>query len=139
MTQLPVAEERSTVISRIASILLVLFSAYMWYRILLVLALAPPPYEEMLGRFNTPGGLPLLTQALIAASHAVTSYWYLFAAAGLVAAVILVWMGSTKRCVGSLAILAAASFGGIFAMGFLMFEGLLIPILRLMITLGLRR
>ena len=139
MTQLPVAEERPTVISRIASILLVLFSAYMWYQILLVLALAPPPYERMWDRFEVPGGLPLLTQALIAASHAVMSYWYLFAAAVLIAAAILIWMGWTKRRVGSLAILAAASLGGLFAMGFLMFEGLLMPQLRLMIELSLRR
>ena len=136
MTQAAAPPEKHSIISRVATVLLVLFSGLLWYHILWFLATGPQPFEEMFDRFGIRAGLPVPTRALIGASHVVTTYWYVFGVLGVVAIVWLMWAGLTKRCVGRLAILAAASFGAAWALGILMWAGLLMPLIKLIEAVG---
>ncbi len=136
MTQAAAPPEKHSIISRVATVLLVLFSGLLWYQILWSLATGPQPFEEMFDRFDIRAGLPVPTRALIGASHVITTYWYVFGVLGVVAIVWLMWAGLTKRCVGRLAILAAASFGAGWALGILMLAGLMPPLIDMIEAVG---
>lgn len=136
MTQAAAPPEKHSIISRVATVLLVLFSGLLWYQILWLLATGPQPFEEMFDRFDIRAGLPVPTRALIGASHVVTTYWYVFGLVGVVAIVWLMWAGLTKRRVGRLAILAAASYVAALALGILMLAGLFMPLIDLFEAVG---
>jgi len=129
MTQAAAPPEKHSIISRVATVLLVLLSGLLWYQILWSLATGPQPFEEMFDRFGIRAGLPVPTRAIIGASHVVTTYWYVFGLVGVAAIVWLMWAGLAKRRVGRLAILAAASYAAAWALGILMLAGLGTPLI----------
>ena len=136
MTQAAAPPEKHSIISRVATVFLVLFSGLLWYQILWLLATGPQPYEEMFDRFDIRAGLPMPARAIIGASHVVTTYWYVFGVVGVAAIVWLMWAGLTKRRVGRLAILAAVSYAAAWAMGILMLAGLFIPLIDMIEAVG---
>ena len=60
----------------------------------------------------------------------------MFGLVGVAAIVWLMWAGLTKRRVGRLAILAAASYAAAFALGILMLAGLMTPLIDMIEAVG---
>lgn len=125
-----------TPISRTATVLLVLIAGYLWYLALQAIALLPPPFERLFAKFEIAGGLPEPTVLLIEAARIVGGYWYLFVAAGLAAAGILIWRGMVRDHLLLALLIAAISFitAGVVWIG--TFAAMWLPFITLIHSVG---
>jgi len=131
MTEAPEATEKPTVIARVATVLLILFSALMWATVLDTLAAAGPPFQRIFDKFEITGGLPWTTDFLIGSAQVLNQYWYLFGL-GIVAVVAwLIWAGMRRDRLGQLLVLAIASFASLHGAVVLTFIGLMLPLMKL--------
>ena len=128
--------QRPTLIARIAGVLLVLFSAAMWFAILLVLAAVPAKVEPTYHKFRMGRALPALTKFLFDASSVITAYWYLFALVMVAVVAWLIWLALRRDRLGRLLLLAGVSFVSSNAVAWVLYAAVLWPILRMIKVIG---
>ena len=128
--------QKPTLIARIAGVLLVLFSASMWYGIFLFLAVVPAKMEPAYQKFQMGRALPASIKFLFGASSVITTYWYLFAL--VVAAVVawLIWLALRRDRLGRLLLLAGVSFVSSYAAALVVCAATLWPLLRMIKMVG---
>jgi hypothetical protein len=137
--EMPADVRRPTRIARIATVVLVLFTGLMWWRILTCLALWPQPFEQIFDRFDIHGGMPAPTNLLIRCSHLITGCWPLFAGGAVLVLVGLTWLGMRRKCVGWLGLLSAVSFVAAYALPVVVLYLLYLPLMELFMGVSARR
>lgn len=82
---------------KVLGICLVAGGGLTWLVVFALFAFHVPRFEEIFQKFDIRGGLPALTQVLIAASHFVKTWWYVLFLAGVLAMGVLVYANLVCR------------------------------------------
>jgi hypothetical protein len=139
MTGVPTASHGSSTALKVLGASLVAGGGLAWLIVFALFALVVPRFEEIFLKFDIKGGLPALTQALIAVSHVIKTWWYAWVPIGVLAMVALV--GACLVCQSRAGFYAAAAFAALsllvaFATPVLLVVGMFLPLVDLVQDVG---
>jgi len=137
MTQSAGAAQRPSVAWRVVGVFFGLLSGLAWLLVFGILVFIVPKFEEIFQRFDA--ALPLLTRALISATHVMFQGWPVFAALMFgvpAAAILLSVLARSSAGVTAAAVLGLVSvFMFVIAMAAIVI-GLFLPMISLVEVLG---
>ncbi len=139
MTRVPAVSQGPSTALKVLGVTLVAGGGLAWLIVFALLALAVPRFEEIFQKFDVEGGLPALTQALIAVSHVIKTWWYAGVPIGVLAMAVLVY--ACLVCRSRAGIYAAAAFAALslvaaFIASVLVVIGMFLPMVDLVQDVG---
>ncbi len=92
--------------SGIAGVVLAIGGGLVWLLPVFTFVFIAPKFAEIFAKFDIKGGLPPMTQAILAVSSAFARYWYLFAAlwAAVIAGLVIASVVARRRWPVSLSV-----------------------------------
>ena len=139
MTAVPTASQGPSTALKVLGVCLIAGGGLAWLIVFALLALAVPRFEEIFQRFELEGRLSALTQALIAVSHVIKTWWYAGVPIGVLAMAVLVYaclVCRSRAGIYAAAAFAALSLAAAFITSVLVVIGMFLPMVDLVQDVG---